>query len=537
MAVIRKEGIPNKNTVGALGDTYIDTTTGKEYKLSYITTTISYDGTYKEYEWKSIVNDSIGFIPPEYITEEELEAKDYVTNHELNAKGYLTEHQDISNKADKSEIPTKTSQLINDSNFLSSIPSEYVTDSELNAKGYLTQHQDISNKLNKNLGALNAGKMLVVGADGDIVVIDIPSIGDIIGTVDENNNIILTSNLIDGAYELKYENKDGTYSYVGTLVINTVEPEPKPSVDNLFNLETTQINMKISGTSGSISAQNGCWLTDLIPIDITNANSIYVKNATMKRDDTTNPAPLITFHNESGTLLGHLRCNPSNASYNQYIEVISEGYTKIDLTTGHTLFSDWWSSVKYFRVTGVEDMSGAAITKDSIADVIITLNNEINAGGETPEPVAVNLFDLETTKINTRYSGSGQKESAQNGVWLTDLIPLNIATDHTIYVKNAVMSRNVGTAPSPVVSFFDESGAYLGNIQCNPANSPSYTDYTTVISTNYTKISLTTSHTVNQTWWSNVKYMRIAGVEDESAGVITKDSIADVIIRLNEEIQ
>ena len=37
-----------------------------------------------------------------------------------------------------SEIPTKVSELENDSNFLTSIPSEYVTETELTEKGYLT---------------------------------------------------------------------------------------------------------------------------------------------------------------------------------------------------------------------------------------------------------------------------------------------------------------------------------------------------------------------------------------------------------------
>ena len=50
----------------------------------------------------------------------------------------------------KPTIPTKTSQLTNDSNFLTSIPSEYVTETELNAKGYLTEHQDISGKADKS---------------------------------------------------------------------------------------------------------------------------------------------------------------------------------------------------------------------------------------------------------------------------------------------------------------------------------------------------------------------------------------------------
>lgn len=46
---------------------------------------------------------------------------------------------DISNKADKTEIPNKVSQLDNDSGYLSSIPSEYITESELSEKGYLTE--------------------------------------------------------------------------------------------------------------------------------------------------------------------------------------------------------------------------------------------------------------------------------------------------------------------------------------------------------------------------------------------------------------
>lgn len=53
----------------------------------------------------------------------------------------------IDNLALKSELPTKTSDLTNNSGFLTSIPSEYVTETELNNKGYLTQHQDISGKL------------------------------------------------------------------------------------------------------------------------------------------------------------------------------------------------------------------------------------------------------------------------------------------------------------------------------------------------------------------------------------------------------
>ena len=46
-------------------------------------------------------------------------------------------------------IPTKVSQLTNDTGYLTSIPDEYVTDAELESKGYLTEHQDISGKADK----------------------------------------------------------------------------------------------------------------------------------------------------------------------------------------------------------------------------------------------------------------------------------------------------------------------------------------------------------------------------------------------------
>ena len=68
-------------------------------------------------------------------------------------------YEDLDNKpeipsieglAKTTDIPTKVSQLENDSNYLSSIPEEYITETELNAKGYLTEHQDLSNYATKD---------------------------------------------------------------------------------------------------------------------------------------------------------------------------------------------------------------------------------------------------------------------------------------------------------------------------------------------------------------------------------------------------
>lgn len=52
-----------------------------------------------------------------------------------------TREIDLSAYAKKTEIPTKTSQLTNDSGFLTAVPDEYVTDTELTGKGYQTASQ------------------------------------------------------------------------------------------------------------------------------------------------------------------------------------------------------------------------------------------------------------------------------------------------------------------------------------------------------------------------------------------------------------
>ena len=77
--------------------------------------------------------------------------KNYVDT-ELAKKANTSDIPSLDGYAKTSEIPSKVSELENDSNYLSSIPGEYVTDTELDAKGYLTEHQDISNLVEKEDG-------------------------------------------------------------------------------------------------------------------------------------------------------------------------------------------------------------------------------------------------------------------------------------------------------------------------------------------------------------------------------------------------
>ena len=82
-----------------------------------------------------LYNDS-GFltsIPSEYVTETEMNEAiaNISSGGSVDLSGYATKDE-LNTKANISDIPTKTSKLTNDSGFLTSIPSEYVTEQEMN---------------------------------------------------------------------------------------------------------------------------------------------------------------------------------------------------------------------------------------------------------------------------------------------------------------------------------------------------------------------------------------------------------------------
>lgn len=77
--------------------------------------------------------------------------KEYVDT-QLNTKANKSDIPNLDGYALKTDIPTvptKTSQLKNDSGYITSIPSEYITETELNAKGYATE-SSVNETINSN---------------------------------------------------------------------------------------------------------------------------------------------------------------------------------------------------------------------------------------------------------------------------------------------------------------------------------------------------------------------------------------------------
>ena len=70
-----------------------------------------------------------------FVTDSVVDEK--IANAQLNGGGEV----DLSSYAKITDLPTKTSQLTNDSGYITNVPDEYITETELNAKGYATTSQ------------------------------------------------------------------------------------------------------------------------------------------------------------------------------------------------------------------------------------------------------------------------------------------------------------------------------------------------------------------------------------------------------------
>lgn len=79
-------------------------------------------------------------------TKEEIDKKlQDIESGDIQLNNYYTKDEvkalipDVSGKADIEDVPTKVSQLENDSHYITDIPDEYVTKHELDSRGYLTE--------------------------------------------------------------------------------------------------------------------------------------------------------------------------------------------------------------------------------------------------------------------------------------------------------------------------------------------------------------------------------------------------------------
>jgi hypothetical protein len=263
----------------------------------------------------------------EYLGKQTVDLTGYVQKTELSSYYTKTEMESLLTTI-RNSIPTKISQLSDDSTHRTVTDTEKQTwnnkaNTATTLAGYgitdgatKEQFDQLSQeKIDHNQGTANVGKMLIVGADGNLTLADIPENiggGDVIGMVDENNNIIITGNLADGTYVFKYENTDGTYADIGSLVVGGVVEYSITA--NLTNCTASSGNAEIIKEGETVTLK------------------YVVNNGFVFTDTVTVSGASYTWDSETGTLV---LSNPTD-DITVVITATKSGYTNVIDSVGYT---------------------------------------------------------------------------------------------------------------------------------------------------------------------------------------------------------
>ena len=199
---------------------------------------------------KSYVDESIANVA----TSGEIDLSNYVTKDTVYTKAQTD--------ALIPSVPSKVSQLENDSNYLSSIPEEYVTDTELNAKGYLTEHQDLS------AYALKTEIPTVPSLDGYATTEYVNNAIANVPTTDLSNYYTKAETYSKTEVDTLVANSGGSSSggeSGGTTPTPTPTPDPTPTETYNVTIETSSNTIRVGGSYKNLTAK----VTDANGNDVT----------------------------------------------------------------------------------------------------------------------------------------------------------------------------------------------------------------------------------------------------------------------------
>lgn len=214
----------------------------------------------------------------------------------------------------------------------------------------------------QNIGA----QAVLTEADKEAIVQQvITALGTpVFGRVDADNNIILTGELADGTYTLKYEDADGEVTEIGTLsllgMVNLADPKSGDwAVKCRFKSDCSMV-------SDGNSTNPNTLITNYIPVKA--GDVVRVKGLNIRIVSTDNVPPSTTntrsvFFNASKAVVGSVVPNNTSAcveSGDMWTYTIAEGVSGINT-----------SDIAYIR------FNGTLYSGYTANDVIITVNQEI----------------------------------------------------------------------------------------------------------------------------------------------------------------
>ena len=177
--------------------------------------------------------------------------------------------------------------------------------------------------------------------------------GDVVGVLDDSNNILLTGALADGTYTLKYEYEDGTVTEVGTIEVGEI-PEPEPVKTNFADPTSSDwvTGGRISnGSTNGVSMDTPrCCVTNYIAVEV--GDILQIQNCTF----TYNAGTYMRYAVYSGTTHNERIHNNTYGTGDGYVDLVSE--TELEIVS---------DTVQYIRLTIYPD------NMDDLSTIIINI--------------------------------------------------------------------------------------------------------------------------------------------------------------------
>ena len=322
----------------------------------------------------------------------------------------ITAHQDISGKADKSEIPTKVSELTNDSGFTANVGTitgitmngaSKGTSGVVNLGTVITSHQDISGKLNTSLkGAANG--LAELDENGKVPSSQLPSYVDDVLEFANKDSFPLTGEA-GKIYVDKTTNK--TYRWGGS---DYVEISPSLALGTTSSTafrgdhgNTAYVHATAKGSAynsglykittnseGHVTNAVAVEKSDITALGIPSTNTTYAFDGTYNAS-TNKAATVSTVANAIGALDGNL--NDTAPGAGKTLTTFSQTDGKVNATFGNI-----------------------SITKSQVSD-LGTIGAAAAKGVDTSIAAASTSTNLPTSKAVAAFvEGKGYKTTDNN---------------------------------------------------------------------------------------------------------------------------
>lgn len=319
---------------------------------------------------------------------------------------------------------------------------------------------------NISLGIASDGLMYVF-VNGQPVGTGIPQSinGDVFGYVDENNTIVLTGNLTDGTYILKYEMENGNMVNIGNMVLDsTVYYSITNTLTECTNSNSIKTIAEGGNYSATITANSGYYMSSIkvtmggtdITSSTVNGNKITISCVTGNIVITATAVTIPTY-----TIVKNLtNCAVSNSATS--IQQGSAYSATVTANSGYELKSvtvtmDGSAVSVTNGVINIANVTGNIVIT-AVAEAVITnaLETAINADG-TP---FIGTNGEKGYKTGVRISGTSGNETTQAGCMATGFIAAT--SDQIVVIENITLHSS--TSYNGLV-LYDENFAKLINTQ------------------------------------------------------------------------